>query len=374
MKKNLLKVISICLCMILSFSVIVQNANANAIVINNPNKIISIASTEEIDNYANNIVKLHISALHRDKKYTRIQNNNISEYKLAKSFTSLNVKTNEITYFYPVIFNNNITFILQVNKDIKTNELCSSLSEAFSKQLENLLNNNSNKKYYLLTDSNTLVAYDGKTYTELYQVYKNNSKFDFSIFKLLDFVKYDTDSLTINDLSNSKNIFSSDIKYYVVDGPNSYKTVDIDGVSQGNHPWCWAATCAAMINYYKNKDLTASEVANYVFPDDPEQGGTWTNMKKAYNHWNLYPYQTNKISFSSIQNKINNDKPMHLGLVGHSVGLIGYEDWDNTYVDEEILILLEPNGGVHKSVTLKSNGNFNYYLTGNDTWKYTRIF
>ena len=72
---------------------------------------------------------------------------------------------------------------------------------------------------------------------------------------------------------------------------------------------------------------------------------------------------------------INNYNPMHLGLVKHSVGLIGYEDWTGVLGEgQKILILLEPNGGVHKSVTLKSNGNFNYYLTGDDTWLKTRRF
>lgn len=68
---------------------------------------------------------------------------------------------------------------------------------------------------------------------------------------------------------------------------------------------------------------------------------------------------------------------MHLGLKGHSVALIGYEDWVGSYggSNDRILILLEPNGGIHKSVTLNSSGNFYYSLGGgSDSWKYTRIF
>lgn len=63
---------------------------------------------------------------------------------------------------------------------------------------------------------------------------------------------------------------------------------------------------------------------------------------------------------------------MHLGLSQHSVGLIGYEDWG--LFGDKILIILEPNGGVRKTVTLKSNNNFDYYLSGTDAWLSTREF
>ena len=77
-----------------------------------------------------------------------------------------------------------------------------------------------------------------------------------------------------------------------------------------------------------------------------------------------------------LAQQVNSNKPMHLGLVGHSVGLIGYEDWSGVgNRDDQILILLEPNGGVQKSVTLTSSGNFTYSLGGGkNAWKYTRKF
>ena len=57
---------------------------------------------------------------------------------------------------------------------------------------------------------------------------------------------------------------------------------------------------------------------------------------------------------------------MHLGLKGHSVGLIGYEDGGGSVgeIYDRILILLEFNGGVHKRVKLNSSGNFTYQLGG----------
>ena len=40
----------------------------------------------------------------------------------------------------------------------------------------------------------------------------------------------------------------------------------------------------------------------------------------------------------------------------------------------KILVLLEPNGGVHKSVKLNSSGNFYYELGGDNAWLKTRKF
>lgn len=162
-----------------------------------------------------------------------------------------------------------------------------------------------------------------------------------------------------------------------IEKPRAYKKLGVRGVSQGSNPWCWAATCAAMINYLKGKSLSASEVAEYVFPNNPVQGGTWNDMKKAYNNWGLYPSQTGVITFKQVKRYIDSYKPMHLGLKGHSVGLVGYEDWVGSGGgnNDRILILLEPNGGVHRSVYLNSSGNFTYDLGGgSNAWKYTRRF
>lgn len=79
-------------------------------------------------------------------------------------------------------------------------------------------------------------------------------------------------------------------------------------------------------------------------------------MKKAYNNWSLYPTESSgTVSFATVKSNINDDKPMHIRLTssagGHSAGLIDYEDWTGVPGEgARILILLEPNGGVHKSV------------------------
>lgn len=64
------------------------------------------------------------------------------------------------------------------------------------------------------------------------------------------------------------------------------------------------------------------------------------------------------------------------GNLGHSVGLIGYEDWIGVpSAGDRIIIILEPNGGVRKSITLNSSGNFSYSLAGDSySWSRTITF
>ncbi|MDO5590596.1 MAG: papain-like cysteine protease family protein [Lachnospiraceae bacterium] len=262
--------------------------------------------------------------------------------------------------------------ILEVNKI--GDEYTSSLSKSFATELEQRLLNCKKNSFVLITDGIHLQAFDGSYVDEIYQIYDDGQQLS-DLSTLLDF---DISELpkrsTYSDITTTQSY--SHVLARGAAGPTSYKTLKVKGVSQGKHPWCWAATCAALINYYKGTSLTASKVANYVFPKNPEQGGTWPDIKKAYNHWKLYPSQTGVISFSNVKSNINSRKPMHLGLKGHSVGLIGYEDWVGAInSNDRILILLEPNGGVIKSVSLKSSGNFTYKLGGGaNAWQYTRRF
>ena len=247
----------------------------------------------------------------------------------------------------------------------------STLGKSFSEEINRILMKSHGIEYNLYTDGNNLYAFDGKSVSEIYQVFNDGEDKHIRMLPSMMYQTGEKGRLTLENLLEPyyKGTVSP---IQSAKGLIDYKTVPVSGVSQGNHPWCWAATCAALTNYYQGEMLSARDVATYVFPSNPEQGGTWTEVKKAYNHWGLYPTQTGVISFSGVKSNILNDSPMHLGLSGHSVGLIGYEDWGTS--GDSILVLLEPNGGVRKTVTLKSNGNFNYYLSGTDSWIYTREF
>lgn len=308
----------------------------------------------------------------------RYKNGSVEEYSFGEPFTVFNVEENTNSSCFPVLQNEDIVAILEISEN--QGEYNSSLSVSFARELEDIFDSNMMKSFVLLTDGVHLQAFDGENSVEIFKLYDDgnavrelSSSFTLSLSSLS---KISSQSDLKTELRANDFLYSSPHPI-VTDGPKSYKTLGVRGVSQGNHPWCWAATCAAMVNYLKGKSLSASNVANYVFPDNPEQGATWSDIKKAYNHWGLYPSQTGVISFAEVKSGINSHKPMHLGLKGHSVGLIGYEDWVGSAggCNDRILILLEPNGGVHKSVGLNSSGNFTYSLGGgSNAWKYTRRF
>lgn len=364
------KWISVLLASLLIFANLGNVAYATSSEPTNENTLLSYISPSEIDNYANQVFEKHLSAaIHSgDLETFGLSSNNIADYTLGSSFSVTDISTQQNTYFYPVLCNGNIDGLLQVL--YCNNEYSSSLGDSFSNEITDLLAQAGVNTYQLYTDGNNLYAYNGTEVSKIYQVYIDDTgiaNLEIAATSRSAQLK----EITLQDLTTSTTARDSNVPA-LASSPSSYKTIDVTGVSQGSHPWCWAATCAALINFYEGESLTASQVANYVFPDNPEQGGTWENIQTAYNHWDLYPTQTGRISFSSVKSNINDDLPMHLGLTGHSVGLIGYEDWG--LFGDDILIILEPNGGVRKTVTLKSNGNFDYYLSGSDSWNYTREF
>lgn len=335
---------------------------------------------EETVNYAVNVLNKHLHALRQVNEFDDLSN----DYYLGEPFTIFNVTSNTNSTCFPVLSNNNIKGILEVTEN--DGEFNSSFSVSFSKELEDFLKSGVMKNFVLITDGVNLQAFDGNNSVQIFKLYddgKDNiedlsSKFNES-FATLSYKS------PVNELNNVINElkYSNDIKPTGVDGPRAYKTLNVRGVRQGNHDWCWAATCAAIINYLTDNHVSAFNVAYYIYPVNTNRGAGWPEIKKAYNYWELYPYQTGVISFQRIMDNINDYKPIHLRLGyiddnghhhGHSVGLIGYEDWSGSYggYNDRILIILEPNGGIHRSVTLNYNDNFSYNLGSKDVFSWER--
>ena len=342
---------------------------------NSVDGIKSLKTQAELVEYAENIFPEHLHALIEIGDL----DGSIGDYSFGEPFTVFNVEENTNSSCFPVLKNERIVAIFEISKN--QGEYNSSLSVSFAKELEDLLNRSTMKSFVLLTDGLHLQAFDGENSVEIFKLYNDgnevgelSSKFSLPLSALSNVLPQ---SDLKSELRGDSFLTRSRYPDYP-DGPISYKTLNVQGVSQGNNPWCWAATCAAIINYLKGTSLSAYDVAKYVFPNKPGQGGSWSDMKKAYNHWGLYPSQTGVISFDEVKSDINSSKPMHLGLKGHSVALIGYEEWVAPVgggCNDKILILLEPNGGVRKSVKLNSSGNFTYSLGGGaNAWQYTRRF
>ncbi|WP_066496678.1 papain-like cysteine protease family protein [Abyssisolibacter fermentans] len=162
----------------------------------------------------------------------------------------------------------------------------------------------------------------------------------------------------------------------IVGKSDEYNGLDMDIVLQGNHPWCWAATCAAIINYIQNENLSARDVVEYVFGSAVDMGGTWKNMKKAYNHWGLTPREYKTLTYSEVKNLINNNQPIHIGMYtstsGHSMTLRGYEKWSDGDI---IYYAIDPNYNHYVSFDGDESGENIYYILGGSAfyWQKSRF-
>lgn len=340
----------------------------------NTSNIKGLPINTALSDYAKACYKRHVHALVQAGDLT----GSIQDYNITDGFTLFNVEENTSSVCFPVVKNGKIEAIFEVS--LFENEYNASLSSSFSKELETTLKSVT-KDIVFLTDGQIVQFYDGKNVSTIYD---NRLKYrDTRTVNLASLFDYNFSSLKNNTSLSKISSYTkkqNSVVPLAADGPLSYKTLSVNGVIQTGNT-CWAATCAAIINFFNGTSLTAYNVAYQIYGSNWNQGASWTQIRNAYLHWNISATQTGVISFTQIKNNINSNKPLHLGLVsssvGHSVALIGYEDWTGVAgsLSDKIIILLEPNDGLHKTVKLNSSGNFSYSLGGGSySWQYTRSF
>lgn len=362
------KIISLMLSLLLIMNIGMFTIHAESL-----NEIESVATPDYVAEYAKDVVNQHFYSVTQDVEAFGFKNEDLTSYKLGNSFTLYNTIDETILYEFALLSNNEIVGLLEVYDD--GSELTSSLAKSFGEELNTLLSNNSGITYKLITDGNNVYAIseDNETILLYTLIPDNSDKLNISYINVYN----NQENLVLSNLntirSNAQTLYSSIITRADVNRPISYKTLNVKGQSQYKET-CWAATCAALINYLKGTNLTYYSVSSYIHPSNPYIGGTDSETIKAYNHWGVSATKQSVLSFSTIKSKINSNKPIHLILtsssVGHAVGLIGYEDWE----DRNIIIIVEPNGGVRKSIQLKSNGNFSYTLSPYTfTWNRTIV-
>lgn len=167
---------------------------------------------------------------------------------------------------------------------------------------------------------------------------------------------------------------SSDLS---ADDITAYNLLNVPIVLQGDHPWCWAATDASIINYLKGTSLSAQDVVTYIYGSPVEEGGTEDQICQAYNHWNVVPGVANgTLPYSTFQYFIDSNEPIN-GIFqyedsngdveGHSMSMIGYETFDT---GDEYYAVIDPNEDYYIALTATDSGdNVVYYLNGDPfTW------
>lgn len=268
-----------------------------------------------------------------------------------------NFKNGEITYMFVLLSDNNVVGIFNVYYD--DGSLHASLSASIADEIDALLKG-WGSTYKIITDGISMYAISNENKIS---VIRENFKSENQELNIRYSDVYFDDMIiqhTFESLQNNVISMCSLMVRGNVNQPISYKTLGVKSVSQGSNQ-CWAATAAMNINYLQGALLTAYNVAYRIYPSNPYRSATTTTTIYAYGLWSVNASSQSVLSFSTIKSKINNLKPIHLILSStlagaHAVSLIGYEDWS----DRDILILIDPDGGVRTTVELNSNGNFSY--------------
>ena len=102
-------------------------------------------------------------------------------------------------------------------------------------------------------------------------------------------------------------------------------------MKQGDYYLCWAASVATIVNYKKNRNISAKTVAN-AMKIGYNDGATPLQTEKALNKYGLtYKAKESKISWATIKRRISvNDRPFSIALtplsggMGHMITGYGY--------------------------------------------------
>ena len=129
----------------------------------------SLNINDEIMDYSERLLPIHLNAMISIGEYI----GNVNNYNLGEPFTVLNPMSNEVSFFFPVIYENDMIALFKISDD--NGELSASLSSYFVNELKTLLLSNTNKEFVLLTDGVILQAYDGNECSTIYKLYEDNS-------------------------------------------------------------------------------------------------------------------------------------------------------------------------------------------------------
>ena len=343
--------------------------------------IVTSKIPSEAINFAAKEFPKHKGALMRSKDKYDFQLNKVEKFSLGTPFSVFSYNDNNVSqsdiYHFPVLENSKIVALFSVTKT-KDNSFTATLSKSFASELEQLVKSNESKNFRLYDIEDNIIAADKSTFVTLSENKVNNKKTVIDSLKIkkinesanknMSSKKYKEDKVSLYNQS------SEVINYSNPDAPIDYAYLGVPIVLQGSHPWCWAATCASIINYIKGESLSAGTVVQKVYGSQVDQGGGWTEIKKAYNSWGLYPYQTSYMTYSQTKSYLKGYYPIHARMFAateaHSMTLRGFEEYDNS---SNLYLLIDPNKSYYVSVTAYNNGNNVYYIMNNKAfyWNYS---
>ncbi|WP_040328155.1 papain-like cysteine protease family protein [Clostridium ihumii] len=342
-------------------------------------KIISESISADLKDYAIKELPKHIQNVMVEPKQYGFEGYDIQNFKLAEPFSVYKEDLAKVCYF-PVTSDNKIVAVLGVSENSEKG-YTSTFEKGFASKLQAMVENE-HSEFRIVNNNNELRAVSptksivlAKTYTDTNANQENKSKFNIN-------------GLTKNiDASDEKIINSNKIvtplNEYNKINDNSYKatsktsnSLPINIVLQGEHPWCWAATCASIINYEKGTHLEAAELVKFAYGEEIEKGGSWKQMKMVYNNWGLYPRQTVTVPYEEVKSIIDGGHPIHLGMLSnngaHSMTLRGYNENSD---GSKSYSLIDPNKDYYVSVNAETRSNQVCYILNGDSyyWSFSRL-
>lgn len=376
MKKNNLKTI---LSLAIAFSISVGVTTSKVNVVNaagiSSAKIITVQVPNDVSLFAAKEFPKQISGAAKFATEYGLDSSDATHYTLGTAFNIYNFANDYITdsgiYYFPVLYKGKIKATLAVTKS-KDGSLSSTFSKGFASKLEDTLESNANKQFRLINiDGEIRAVNDKDAILVAKDIYKDTAaEVKTETINKINYLAKNNISKKYNEVIN--NITPLDMTPMVVDpgsGLTGSQYLSVPIVYQCGYPWCWAATCASIINYKKGAGLYADDVVKYIYGSVVyTASGTSKQDIQAYNHWGLYPcdYCYNE-TWSDAKYVLNSNNPIHSlwypisSNNGHSMTVRGYE----AYSDGSIFyLLIDPNVG-YVSVTAHTySGDCVYSMNG----------
>lgn len=255
---------------------------------------------------------------------------NVKDLVIGAEVDCFNLDTQEIIKYLPILHKNECVFVAVIEQNGKLS--ISNDTEFYQKLLDSY---NVNETYLLYIEGNRIYA-ENENETLLLEDFSEGKKRKvpkvFSKSKFSEKVKYikkkfdcELEEISTNQrkikLENAKksinvlnNIEEVNMPNLIYSDSSNAKTkkCGITNFVKQDEKNCWAAVVATIVNYKKNKNLTAKNVSDRM----GITGGA--NLRQTRDALNLYrvPYKmrSNKLSWNSLCDNIDSDRPFGLGL------------------------------------------------------------
>lgn len=350
MKKilNILSLVLIFTILMTTMTTISYAQNVNNTLINKGVYIQSNPINNKISDLAKNKFQFILEGVRQDPKTYDIQADQIDNLYLGDGFNVFTIKLGDLQseeiYYYPVILNGNIKFILTIN--LNNDGSCSAtLGRDFSVELNNLEKNKTSDPYIVFgTSTGQLFAKNSKGLYSLNDKYctpdPKNNKEELELKTIKNeknstvtkniLSKFETLPRNTNEKINSNSVaVSSSISTASPYGNSLGVTLVNQRDSTGTQRnMCWAAAVACITNYRRSTSLTAVSVCNTMLVGY-DAGGSLATSTAALNKLGVSATSLNGVpSFSTIMSSIDAQKPIWMGSSSsaglHATTLYGY--------------------------------------------------